>query len=147
MKQCNRCLIEKPLDEFHTHKNCFDGHLNQCRGCRNKWVSDYRSKLGGGNSARGISDEARRQKQRRRRQRFKQYRDEARSVPCADCGGVFPPVCMDFDHRPGTEKLFDVAAHGSVGGWDALKREIAKCDVVCACCHRLRTQRRMAATL
>lgn len=65
----------------------------------------------------------------------------AKSVPCADCGGTFDPVCMDFDHRPGEVKSRSVAR--MVGyPHDEIRREIAKCDVVCANCHRLRTKSR-----
>ncbi len=61
-----------------------------------------------------------------------------KNVPCADCGGVFPTYVMDFDHRNREEKLFNVARrlHGKL---DTLLDEIAKCDVVCANCHRIRT--------
>lgn len=62
-----------------------------------------------------------------------------KSAPCLDCGGVFHPSVMDFDHRPGEEKKFGMA-HGTFSyGWEALKAEIAKCDVVCSNCHRYRT--------
>lgn len=63
-----------------------------------------------------------------------------------DCGGRFPAVCMDFDHRPGEKKLFTVAA--MVGQHQTSKRvlaEIAKCDVVCSNCHRIRTATRHQA--
>lgn len=56
--------------------------------------------------------------------------------PCADCGGVFPPVCMDFDHVRG-EKLCNVAKMGTYA-WSRVLEEIAKCDLVCANCHRIR---------
>jgi len=58
--------------------------------------------------------------------------------PCFDCGGMFSPEAMDFDHVRG-EKLFNV---GDVFNhpWDEVRREMDKCDLVCACCHRLRTQ-------
>jgi hypothetical protein len=65
------------------------------------------------------------------------------STPCADCKNKYPPVCMDFDHLPGTDKLNDVAQ--MTGGWNSLekvKQEVAKCELVCANCHRLRTQNR-----
>lgn len=64
----------------------------------------------------------------------------AKSVPCMDCGGTFDPVCMDFDHRPGETKIANVGTlvHSSM---EVVVREIAKCDVVCANCHRLRTYR------
>jgi hypothetical protein len=52
---------------------------------------------------------------------------------------------MDFDHRPGTEKLFEIAdylATRVVSTYAKLDAEIEKCDVVCSNCHRIRTQER-----
>jgi len=63
----------------------------------------------------------------------------SKAAPCADCGRKFDPVCMDFDHRPGTKKLRKHMMHVPLG---RLRTEIKKCDVVCACCHRLRTKNR-----
>lgn len=66
-----------------------------------------------------------------------------KSVPCADCGKSFHPVCMDFDHRDGESKLDCVATMvHNLRRWELILAEIAKCDVVCACCHRLRTLQR-----
>jgi len=67
--------------------------------------------------------------------------DNAKSVPCADCKNKFDPVCMDFDHRPGEEKVVEVGKMLSYR-IDVLLAEIAKCDVVCSNCHRLRTKGR-----
>lgn len=67
---------------------------------------------------------------------------EAKSKPCADCGHLFHYCCMDFDHRPGEEKKFEIARRGRSSGVETLLAEIAKCDVVCANCHRLRTWKR-----
>lgn len=66
--------------------------------------------------------------------------EERKAVPCADCGGRFDTVCMDFDHRPGEVKRFSIG-DGKSYGEKVLLAEIAKCDVVCANCHRLRTFR------
>jgi hypothetical protein len=49
---------------------------------------------------------------------------------------------MDFDHREGETKLFNLSSAWVRGGLSKIKEEIAKCDVVCANCHRLRTYRR-----
>jgi len=60
--------------------------------------------------------------------------------PCVDCGGRFHPVSMDFDHRQGEEKVRGVSA--MVGqSPETILLEIAKCDLVCANCHRVRTAR------
>lgn len=74
---------------------------------------------------------------------------QMKSQPCADCGGRFDPVCMDFDHRPGEVKLFNLGSTGKnsrgqsrPNDIERLRAEIAKCDVVCANCHRVRTFRK-----
>jgi hypothetical protein len=65
-----------------------------------------------------------------------------KSVPCADCGNRFPYFVMDFDHRDGEEKLGNISSVVFAWSWKRLLAEIAKCDVVCANCHRIRTARR-----
>lgn len=71
--------------------------------------------------------------------RIRQHVDIKKSGPCTDCGGTFPPVAMDFDHRPNEIKLKEVSKISTFAAVDA---EIAKCDLVCANCHRVRTYQR-----
>jgi hypothetical protein len=61
---------------------------------------------------------------------------------CTDCGYNTHPRALDFDHI-GSDKSGDVGrlAHHRIA-WDRLMAEIAKCEVVCANCHRVRTWRR-----
>lgn len=61
-----------------------------------------------------------------------------------DCRGTFPPECMDFDHRPGEVKLFNVGVYKRISS-QKLEVEIAKCDIVCSNCHRIRTTARRRA--
>jgi hypothetical protein len=64
--------------------------------------------------------------------------------PCVDCGLLFPSVCMDFDHRDPSQKKYTIARMKSLSlkFLPALLEEIAKCDLVCHCCHRLRTAKK-----
>jgi hypothetical protein len=57
-----------------------------------------------------------------------------------DCGEG-DPVVLDFDHVRG-EKLFSVSKGLTDRSFDTLVAEMAKCEVVCANCHRRRTARR-----
>lgn len=67
----------------------------------------------------------------------------AKDKPCADCNIAFPYFVMDFDHVR-DEKRFDISAAHKLGVTFAdLLDEIEKCDVVCANCHRVRTQRKL----
>jgi len=58
---------------------------------------------------------------------------------CVDCGYKENPVALEFDHRPGEPKAFQISRGVSNCGLDRLLEEIAKCDVVCANCHRIRS--------
>ena len=60
---------------------------------------------------------------------------------CVDCGYNEHPAALDFDHLPDTNKVRDIKS-GQQLGWAALQEEIAKCEVVCANCHRIRTSER-----
>jgi hypothetical protein len=79
---------------------------------------------------------------RRRRDRIRWVR-ELKNAPCMDCDGRFPWYVMDFDHRDGEEKAFNIgdAVRGMVG-LERFRAEIAKCDLVCSNCHRIRTAKR-----
>jgi hypothetical protein len=77
--------------------------------------------------------------QRDSRAKRKAQLEELKKRPCHDCGGLFPPICMDFDHREPDNKLFCISARKYHVGWGALLAEIAKCDLVCSNCHRIRT--------
>ena len=61
---------------------------------------------------------------------------ELKSVPCADCEGSFHYCQLDFDHVRG-EKIREVPLIKNRAG---ILAEAAKCEVVCANCHRERSQ-------
>jgi hypothetical protein len=46
---------------------------------------------------------------------------------------------MQWDHRPGAVKLFEISA--GYGPWtrEDVLAEVAKCDLVCTNCHIIRT--------
>ena len=89
---------------------------------------------------------AERARVRVRQQRTVEFLRELRAGACAECGGTFAPHQMDFDHRDGSTRSFRLTSGGAMlRPMAALLDEVAKCDVVCANCHRVRTQRRPAA--
>ncbi|MDN4159978.1 hypothetical protein [Nocardioides abyssi] len=64
---------------------------------------------------------------------------------CADCGWAGWARGLDWDHARGVKKhrIADLINHG--GPVERLVRELGKCDVVCANCHRVRTSTRLLA--
>lgn len=66
-------------------------------------------------------------------------RDYLFDHPCVDCGET-DPVVLEFDHID--TKSFDIAYGIRNNSWESVLREMDKCEVVCANCHRRRTSRR-----
>lgn len=63
------------------------------------------------------------------------------ATPCSDCGRSFPYYVMHFDHRPDEVKLFNLSS-ARLHRRSDVEAEVAKCDVVCANCHHIRTWQR-----
>jgi hypothetical protein len=67
---------------------------------------------------------------------MREWLRRAKDKPCADCGHSFPSYVMDFHHRDPSTKLFGIG--DAPRGKQQLIAEVAKCDVICANCHRER---------
>lgn len=65
---------------------------------------------------------------------------------CADCGYDSHHAALEFDHLPGVEKTRTVASLFYCS-WERIWAEIAKCEVVCANCHAMRTMQRLGLYL
>src|SRR5882672_2772443 len=77
---------------------------------------------------------------RYRQSRAKTLR-ELKNKPCADCGLKYLPCVMHFDHVRG-KKEFNVSVGNVTYRPQRILAEIAKCDLVCANCHAIRTFQR-----
>lgn len=122
VRQCAACRRTLPVECFSLHRSC-SGASEQYR---NRRCNQCRARRAAGSPA---------------VLRKSAIVEAAKSRPCADCGRTFPTACMDLDHVRG-KKSFVI---GTAWRWlpeEKLVAEIAKCDVVCACCHRLRTKAR-----
>lgn len=82
------------------------------------------------------------------RQKLKEIVRQLKDKPCTDCGTRYPHYVMDFDHRPGEQKVCNLTMATRRPLSEAqIRCEVAKCDVVCSNCHRERTHRRRVAKL
>jgi hypothetical protein len=124
-KKCNRSL---PIERLVKDKNAVKGYRSTCLEC----LSFYRKTQ--------RKYRPRKNALPRNAQINKDYLDNLRDVPCLDCGNRFPPCAMDFDHI--NEKAFSIMSHYRDKTIEELAIEVAKCEIVCACCHRIRTHAR-----
>ena len=71
--------------------------------------------------------------------------EKAKQQPCSACGQRFPSCVMQFHHRDPEQKLFPISeATALLPGIDVLEEELAKCDVLCANCHAIKTSEQWA---
>ena len=68
--------------------------------------------------------------------------DAVKTKPCLDCCKKFPPESMDLDHVRGV-KLFSINTQTAGLSLERREAELAKCDLVCSNCHRIRTKLRL----
>lgn len=157
MKRCRSCSQTKPLAEFYRHRRKADGHASNCKTCERKarQTPEARER----SRAFGRSDKAKANKRRyrerhrdrirreesefsqRRRARLQERIDAIKlERGCIDCGYRLHPRALDFDHRDGEDKTFNVSKIlRQTVSWERIQAEIDKCDVRCANCHRVRT--------
>ena len=134
MRRCNRCGLEKPLDEFAWHRREKGKRQHHCRSCQRA----YRRQHYLANRQKYIA-KACRNRERLALERTLFLIEYFKEHPCTDCGER-DPVVLEFDHL--RDKEFDIGQALHTYAWPKVLAEIEKCEVVCANCHRRRTATR-----
>jgi hypothetical protein len=123
-KTCRTCAQTKSVSEFYKNKNTSDGYLNWCKPCT---IARYKT---------GVTE---------RRNKLLAYIQAIKlERGCTDCGYNDHPSALEFDHLPGFVKEHRIATMSGGPTKAKIDAEIAKCEVVCANCHRIRTANRLA---
>ena len=90
-----------------------------------------------------LSPERKREKQMKANERAEKVREFIANYKiekgCTDCGYKKHHSALEFDHING-DKQINVCFAKSI---NQAKKEIEKCEVVCANCHRIRTYNRI----
>jgi hypothetical protein len=133
-RRCGRCNKVKALADFNWRRKGRGQRDNMCRACRAAYKREHYL----ANKQRYV-DQARGRKQQLALQRTAYLVEYFRTHPCVDCGQT-DAVVLEFDHL--RDKSFDVAQALPYRSWKSILDEIAKCEVVCANCHRRRTAQR-----
>lgn len=135
-KRCCTCGATKPFTDFNRRRRSTDGRQARCRDCFRQWHADNRERHNAQIHART---------RRVRRELFQMLREYLDAHPCVDCG-LDDVRVLKFDHVGDGDKVADVTRLIRYGvSWDLILREIAKCEVCCANCHRIRTYDRAGA--
>lgn len=119
----------KSYSEFHRNRARRDGLQHNCKSCRAVIDQERFERL------RGIRTPAR----TRDRGRAAWMLSLKTGRPCTDCRRIYAPQVMQWDHVPGTLKLGNVSTDFNGRSREEVLDEVAKCELVCANCHAIRT--------
>jgi len=136
VKKCTSCDIEKDLTNFVKHKKSPDGLSYWCKDCIRKY-----------NLNRYYKDvEKSREYSRCKKSEYVSWIQNLKlNKPCIDCGKIYEPYCMDYDHIPGRGKKINTISRLVLSNIpkNIVLDEIEKCDLVCILCHNNRTNNRL----
>lgn len=80
---------------------------------------------------------------KKKRAKLLRFTRSLKDKPCADCKQTFPPVVMQFDHLdPSTKNMRGRRSFSCLRSKRRILEESLKCEVVCANCHMIRTEKR-----
>lgn len=136
MKKCSRCSQVKPFLDYCKKRSSKDGLSSSCKICSKKYHLDWYHKT--------KTDSSRRDKHKKYQQISRMrleiiVRDYLLQHPCVDCGES-DIIVLDFDHiRDKVGNISDLVRNGNK---EILLREIEKCEIRCANCHRRKTAER-----
>ena len=126
-KKCPKCKQVLALCCFAKKRNSVADECRSCHSIYNRQHYEKRKEY--------YLEKANRWKKGRK----KIITDLKASMVCSECGGKFPPASMDFHHRGGEEKKFNIGSYGTSVSLEVLMEEISKCDLMCSNCHRAKT--------
>jgi len=129
-KICNKCGIEKSVEEFAKKKPKKEGWSNVyyiCRKCHAESCRTYFNKN---------YDYHYNTMVKRRAAISKWFKEFRLTLKCEECGENHP-ACIDFHHKDGSKKRDNICSMVLKGfSKESIIREIQKCQILCANCHR-----------
>lgn len=133
LKCCPRCATAKPATAFPTRVAGRPRPSAYCFECQRIYSREHYLRNKEKHNAR------RRRNQVRYIARNKRHmKDYLEGRACIDCG-VSNPVVLEFDHVRGSKKLEISCMINGGFSWERILQEIAKCEIRCANCHRVKT--------
>src|ERR1035437_439704 len=132
MKLCALCNENKSIDAFNKQSKAPDGLQYWCNECTKKYSRDRYS----------LDIEKSRQNTRDALSTLVAWIQGIKSnTPCKDCGKIYEPYCMDYDHVPERGKKIKAISRMVLEHFSKVSifEEIDKCDLVCLLCHNKRT--------
>lgn len=126
-KKCNICETHKDAADFYKWNKTKDGLMSRCKECHRQRQKEYRH-----NPENNYNKLNRDLRLRKKLKAISLFGNQ-----CADCKTRFHHAVYDFHHLDPSQKEISIGEllHKS---WKYIEKELLKCVMLCANCHRLR---------
>jgi len=134
MKKCSTCKAEKTELDFYFRNKAKGTRNSICKLCMKLYRRNHYD-----NNINYYKDKAKRNTKRRVLENKKYIWSYLKAHSCVDCGET-NPIVLEFDHKDPAFKSFTIGT--VLNGWrnfELLEEEVAKCDIRCSNCHKLKT--------
>lgn len=132
-KICTMCGLERDAEQDFNWKYKARGIRNtRCKYCQSEVSRQHYQQ-----NKRSYMNRARRREVGVIEDNRRRLADYLSHHPCIDCDGTDVRV-LEFDHVRGHKSGNISRMVGEGYSWSTIKAEIAKCEVRCANCHRIR---------
>ncbi len=136
MKKCSKCKKEKPIEEFNFKNKNLKLRQCQCRECTRLLIKNHYNE-----NKQYYLKKAKKRNLEIKSNIVNYLQDYLSKKSCIDCGEADIAV-LEFDHRnrsKKTEAVSTLIRHGYP--ISIIRKEIGKCDIRCANCHRRKTSK------
>jgi hypothetical protein len=136
MKKCLKCNADKPEDQFSFKNKDRELRHSRCKQCVRSKIRDHYN-----DNRQYYLIKARERNSRKRLEILDYLQKIVLNSSCIDCGES-DPVVLEFDHRSDVPKFMAVSSLiRNRYDLEIIKKEIEKCEIRCANCHRRKTAR------
>ena len=137
MKKCTKCKKEKQINEFSFKNKLVNIRHSQCKDCTRLLVKNHYLK-----NKQYYLDKTRKRNAKLYSEIIRFIQEYLKKNPCLDCGESDITV-LEFDHNRDKFTKFKAVSSLIKSRYpiEIIKREINKCEIRCANCHRRKTAR------
>lgn len=137
MKICSKCRQKKPFEEFNFKNKQLDARQSSCKTCTRSEIKRHYD-----NNKEYYLKKAKLRNRENKILVKKYIWNYLLKHPCIDCG-INDPIVLDFDHQKGKiDNVSELVRQRQ--SLNKIIKEIEKCVVRCANCHRRKTARDFA---
>lgn len=125
-KICSNCKTEKRIEFFNKKSNSKDGYSSKCKECNKEYLKNHYLS--------NKDEYKKRNKLNRKKLKewFHSFKSELKCIKCEEDRWWV----LEFHHRESDKKEGHVYSILMSYGKKKFKKEVEKCDLLCANCHK-----------